>query len=518
VKVWDAQTGKELLTLTDGDGGGQVAFSPDGKYLARGVSAAAGLNGEVKVWDAQTGQEIHAFKGRWGRVHSVAFSSDGQRLASGPTGLPGGSLPGAGTPVDRLGDVKVWDLKSGQELLSIKSFATRMAFSPDGKRLAIDSGRGDGLKVWDAETGQELLCIKGDSLTVAFSPDGKRLVGASENYGTVTVWDAQTGQQLLTFRGHTAKVEDVAFSPDGKRLASASSDKTVKVWDAEAGPSPLRITGRFGVVAFSPDGKRIATESKDKTVKVWDAQTRQELFTLQGHSSWVVQAVFSPDGKRLASAGGGAEQGQPLPGEVKVWDAETGQQLFTFKDLSRGSRNVAFSPDGKRLASAGSGAPSPFGSIPSELMVWDVQTGKEIVTLKDLPRGLHGVVFSPDGTRLVGVVAATFRNGQQVTDNAVKVWDAQTGKEMLTLKGSGVVVFSPDGKRLASIKRSDVEVLDAQTGQELLTLKGHTNWVYSVVFSPDGTRLASVSDDKTAKVCPDRQGSLHPQGAQWAAR
>jgi WD40 repeat protein len=102
------------------------------------------------------------------------------------------------------------------------------------------------------------------------------------------------------------------------------------------------------------------------------------------------------------------------------------------------------------------------------------------------------VCFSPDGTRLASASL------QQV-----KVWDAQTGREALSLEGvGGCVSFSPDGKRLASGSWDrTVRVWDAQTGQEILTLQGHTDKVTSVCFSPDGRRLASASSaDATVKV------------------
>ena len=87
----------------------------------------------------------------------------------------------------------------------------------------------------------------------------------------------------------------------------------------------------------------------------------------------------------------------------------------------------------------------------------------------------------------------------------MKVWDATSGAESLTLKGHTdpvrSVAFSPDGKRLASASwDGTVKVWDATSGAELLTLKGHSGSVSCVAFSPDGKRLASASYDETVKV------------------
>jgi WD40 repeat protein len=176
---------------------------------------------------------------------------------------------------------------------------------------------------------------------------------------------------------------------------------------------------------------------------VWDAQTGRELLSPKGHCRLVNSLAFSPDGKRLATLS--------RDNTVKVWDVQTGQALLTLEARSRTVGSVAFSPDGKRLASSNS---SPNGSdtrSPGEVKVWDAQTSQELHTLKGHTADVTSVVFSPDGKRLASAARG----------DTVKVWDVQTGQELLSFLGRGVV-FSPDGHRLATNGSDDaVKIYDA---------------------------------------------------------
>jgi hypothetical protein len=298
----------------------------------------------VKLWDAHTGREALTLRGHTDAVTGVAYSPDGTRLASASW--------------DRT--VRVWDVGSGQAVLTLEGHTdalTGVAWSPGGTRLASAS-EDQTVRVWDARSGRELLTLKGHAgpvRGVAFSPDGTRLATASDDE-TVKLWDADSSAEVLTLKGHTSPVESVAWSPDGTRLATASVDQTVRVWDARSGQEALTLKGHSGVVlsvVFSADGSRLACAARDRTVRVWDARWGQDTITLRADAGPVRGVGFSADGRHIVCR----TRGPGGTDEVRAWDAESGAPLPPGAEPPppADAGLLARSPDGRLAVSARGG-------------------------------------------------------------------------------------------------------------------------------------------------------------------
>jgi hypothetical protein len=257
-----------------------IAFSRDRQTLAFSLPT----DPFVTLIDLATGKK-RTFQRLPGLVRGVVFTADGKTLlliggdgtnhgllqrwdtttlAKGPVDqLPGVSisLPTVSADAATLAyfeqrnGVTLWDLagrKLKRHLAMAEKAVTALAFSRDGKRLAI--ALGDEVRIVDVLSGKELLSLCGSTHRVtelAFSPGGRRLASAGDREelsrgADVRLWDLVTGREILDLAGHGASVSHLQFSPDGRRLAAAfGGDKNlllvrlgggstkVVIWNAE---------------------------------------------------------------------------------------------------------------------------------------------------------------------------------------------------------------------------------------------------------------------------------------------
>jgi WD40 repeat protein len=351
---------------------------------------------------------------------------------------------------------------------------------------------------------------------IAFRPasygqESKYLASAGHDR-TVRLWDVTTGRLLRTFTGHTDVVYGLAWSPDGRRLATASWDGTVKVWDAADGRTLWTSRGHNeGVlrVVYSRDGRLLVSLSSH-AVKVWDPATGKEIRTLGpvgGLNRYGL--AISPDGRHVA-----VTTHHPA---VILYDVETGEEVLVFRGHTSVVKNVTFSPDG-RLAASGAG--DIARSEPGEVRVWEVATGRELFRLSGHTDPIYGVAFSPAGNRLASASQ----------DHTVKLWDTHSGQEVLTLRAHKdtvrAVAYSPDGWCLATACADGTIHLwdatpwaDEKPAWQAHALTGHGAAVFSALFSGDGSRLFALSDNETirtwdvttARELPDQRLQVGPQ-------
>ncbi|MBD2489942.1 NACHT domain-containing protein [Aulosira sp. FACHB-615] len=193
----------------------------------------------------------------------------------------------------------------------------------------------------------------------------------------------------------------------------------------------------------------------------------------------ILSVVFNPDSSLLAT-------GHESDGIVHLWDVSTGKEILTLEGHQTAVWSVAFSPTEKIIAT---------GSYDHTIKFWDLHNGKCLKTLTDNDSWLRSVTFSPDGKILA--------SGN--TDKIIKLWDVHTGECLRTLKGHTKTVlsvsFSPDNQILASGSSDQtVRLWSVSTGECLRILQAHNHNVESVAFSPDNQILASGSADQTIRI------------------
>jgi WD40 repeat protein len=494
-------------------GGFSVAFSPDGKLLAK-----AGEELDLQLWDvAQRQPSGPPLRGHTQRIKSVAFSPDGRLMATGaddgrillrdlatrttvgePLAVNGhvaalAFSPAAGGFLASLTDtgiVTLWDTATFKQLSVWPAPDTggyAIAISPDGQAVATGHDRMIALR--RADTGEELTRLEAHGFvgSVSFSPDGAHLLTvATSAYAEkeVVLW-TPAGESVRGDRvdGDAGGASSLVFSPDGSFVAGMRKGSLV-VWKVEPSFEAVReltdIGTQFGSVQFSPDGKTLALARDDGAILLWDLTIDHPLLTSLVSDIGVSSMTLSPDGRMLTTV-----SEQPEGGQLAFWDVASRARIGSDLAADAPVTGIAFSPDGRLLA----------GTLGDRtIRTWDVASRSET---KLATGGGRPIAFSPDGKTLA---SGGDRNGE------IALWNLADGKpigkKLAHSPAVTAIAFSPDGKTLASGSTGGTIVLwdIAALTPKGPPLKGHAGEVVSLAFGSNGRLLASGSWDRTVML------------------
>ncbi|MGH3876941.1 MAG: WD40 repeat domain-containing protein, partial [Actinophytocola sp.] len=470
-----------------------IDVNPDGSLMAIGST-----EGEVVLWDVERRRALDVDIAVQGTVLAVRFSPDGRQLATS-------SLV---TDDPEASGVRVWEVPSGRpvsEVADANPAIGPVAWRPDGAAVAslsADAAGTGGVAEWDPVTGKLIRWVaRGafDATSVAYTADGRRLaLGRAD--GSVELWDAQRGRRLGRHTDHAdnaRKASDlipVQVTASREFIASSSVvDNMIRLWDPRTGapvrafPDVTRHVSDPGQgpssLAFNPDGGVLYTNSDPETLTTWSPINGTYLGSLPhgpragttvGHT--VIALAVSRDGRTRV--------GVNSDGTVLRWHTNA-----SWHSSPNGSiMSLAFRADGKTVSA---------GDADGGLYSWHTATGDQTDDSVESPRGVYGIRYTRDGTRIVGTGDATFTSTSGVfeLDEARKT----------TLAGRvfrGAMAVSPDGRWVAAgherAQGGDepdyrIHVWDAKNLTEHAVLELDKQWPVTLAFAPDGDRLLALT-------------------------
>jgi WD40 repeat protein len=424
-----------------------LAFSADGTVLATGAGYTESV---IKLWSVPNREFIGQLEGHRSWIASLKF-------------LPDGTL--ASASADQT--IRIWDVAARQSLHTLHGHHAEVRVldaTQDGRTL-ISGGKDGAVLVWDlaAQASRPQWWQTIDSKLkpgivsgFEFSPDS-RMIAVVENEA-VKIYDAATLQPLQTPDFGLHKVaKRLMFSPDSRLLVATDTSGRVGVWDVPDGRRVTNFVAHAGAAGllgstFLNHGQTFLTWGTDNLGKEWDIAAWQEKarwpLTEKNTHITTVWSSSSTNGLLAIKLGGETN--------LQVFMAGAPAQRRV-QDCPLWVVALSFSPDEKTLAAA-----CEDGS----LTLWDARTLARKAILHDVLLGLHSVAFSPDGRRI-----AAGSNGRE----AVKIWDADSHEELLTLEGKGSLFadtrFSPDGNMIAACGWSGIlHIWRAPTWAEIITL------------------------------------------------
>jgi WD40 repeat protein/DNA-binding SARP family transcriptional activator len=494
IDLRDSRTGESVRSFHGHDVDvNDVAFSPDGDLLA-----TTGDDGFLRVWDPQTGRLVTEQRGRADYVWGPSFSHDGQRVAASWT---------------NEGKTRVFDIASGRLVATLDTpGAVSTSFSPDDERLVAGDTDRPHAEVYQVSTGRlvaDLHAAKGWFQDVSYSPDGRWIAASGGGEALARIWDAETLQPRFVVAGQTGSVQGLAWSHDGSRLASVSDDGSAQVSEIDAGGVRTLLTvsaqdtsNGLQSVAFSPDDSQVMTgDYALASVKIWDISDRggAELMNLPGVPESRAGVSFLDGSHDVVARRPGAG--------VVVWDAETGRPRLSLTSRTAGD------DVGQLAVNASSGFLATSG-IWLPVDGWDARTGAHLFRYArgaESPAVLD-LAWSPDGKLLAIVLGYDDHAGIVIVD--------RSGSDLAELEEEpGVFVrsvsFSNDGRLIAATRwtpdrrdpaREGVRIWDWAAGDVLRTIESRS---LLATFDSSGNRLATAPYlEGVAQVWDVRTGDL----------
>lgn len=510
IQLWDTTNGACQWELHGVNGAVPASISADSKTMAMARSGETGARAweNIGIWDLTTGEEKCTLTGHTGRVRSLSWSSDGQRLLSGGND----------------GTVRLWEPKSGRCLRTFPSTASwnqEVLLEPDsGHAVAADE---DMVRWWTLLSDYtaparlsrprrhgELTRLEADVTTLV---DAAEQAIAARRYGrahelltrartssgyeraphVLSAWRSLAGVlprvgvraswQVGEFPGLSVSPCAVDLSPDGARVVSGG--ETLRVWDTDTGrclrewdtgtgrstrdidnqPSPLTA------VRISRDQRRVLSATRDGEICEWSIDTGDRLvkITTKQTGGTAQPARFSADGRWVLICG--------RDKAIHLWDLDTGRVRTVPGHGPNGfvTTDLSVSPDGRRAVS---------GSWDRTVRVWDMDTGECTHVLTGHTDEVRSVSLSPDGSFVLSSGG----------DRTIRLWDLASGAcvhVQRDLPGYAQTVrYVCDGRFVMAVlpgrPTSVIQVWDPHTGRFLHTLDTGQSGNWASAFTPDG--------------------------------
>ena len=483
----------------------------------RRFAVVGDVTGRVTVWDLQSDAT------QW-----VAQLDEADRAVSAVAVTPTGDLVMAGT---EAGAIVLLDGRTGARLdkwthhesgVRVQS----IAFSSDGERAASGSAD-DTVWLWNRSgpaprTWRQLDAAseghRSSVRAVDFSPDNRLMFSGEEDFGTVIAWDVTTGNlvgKLAT--SPAAELRTLAIAPTGCMLLTGATDGTVTLFhvgtafpgaakylrkecaSSSAAPTPLAGSGQDPVtsVAFGPDDRYAISGSQDWTVTLWQTAGGRldRLKTFRGHQGRV-QSVTFPGGDFFVSGS--------TDGSVRVWSLEAtlaaGRLAMNtivgnphangtpVVDRTRADVHaVGLSPDGRSAYAAAFMVPRNQVQI----VRWDIETGRAASLVRTDYSGTLPSILDGSSTR-----------GLTGTNPGLTVWDfnSEGARSMRRFPEADPAAAALNGRTAAWISDRDwrLFVTDVESdapAREVATLQDtpvdeRNEPVFALAISRDGNRIA----------------------------